>query len=208
MNPKISDDWFWQTDSEELLRARNEEMVVAYYWREHLLEHSYAMLHVFSRRYASQALEDYQFGPDVFYSKGKFVRTRRNNTAVLARRLNARKTILLKATPEATVWGDSAGYERVRIEKSQEETGGQAFMVRISRDWIEEDLEKRKLAAILCFNCYRYSERTLKELQMEPLHSVESDESMVFLREISSRADKRFRMRSRSLLMGKARDFA
>lgn len=196
------DAWFAQQDVlANVAKPIGEDGFIAvYHYHGSCLEHFYWSLRTCSRRYAKRVLDNPAYGLD--------------RSSVLTERYVSNRSGYVGRFKRH--WIKSAGLSEygARLQDhngnlvgSTSGTSGKwesESRISLRFDLLQADLESQRRVGVLCFSCYRYSERSLSELFVQAGEDRIRNDRMTYVQVYETRNDDRFRMTSRSMVMGKA----
>lgn len=196
------DSWFTQ---EDVLASANQPIgangfIDVYSYHGSCLEHFYWSFRTCSRRYAKGVLDNPAYGLD-------------RSSILTERYTSSRKGYVSRFKRH---WIESAGLREygTRLQdqngsltgSTMETTSNWKSESRLSLrfDVLQADLQAARRVGVVCFSCYRYSERSLSELSLRAGEDRVRNDRMTYVQAYEARSDDRFRMMSRSMMMGKA----
>lgn len=196
------DSWFTQ---EDVLASVNQPVDVngfidVYRYHGSCLEHFYWSFRTCSHRYAKGVLDNPAHGLDLpSLLTERYTRNRKSYMSRFKRH-----------------WIESVGLREYGIRLQDQNGNLTGSTMETTSNWksdsrlslrfdvLQADLQAARRVGVLCFSCYRYSERSLSDLSVRAGEDRVRNNRMTCVQAYEARSDDRFRMMSRSMMMGKA----
>lgn len=196
------DTWFEQQDvlASVTRPIGGDGLIAVNHYRGSCLEHFYWSLRTCSHGYAKRVLENPAYGSDQ-----PSVLTERyvSNRSGYAGRFKRHWIKAARLSEHGTRLQDHNGNLVGSIIETSSKWQSE-IRISLRFDVLQADLESQRRVGVLCFSCYRYSERSLSELFVQAGEDRIRNNRMTYVQVYETRSDDRFRMTSRSMVMGKA----
>lgn len=196
--------WFLQDDVQHWVSELPQAKFIPVYQRTYsLLEHETLRLLGVRRPSLDGALDATEYNTVVRNSDLGFHK-KSGGQVYCADRISTR--LFKRANSQARVdgWYDTATEQYLTKDESVEACGRSHRVIWIRRDILIEDLALKHRLGIITLSSFRFSERSLEEMSLSESRIVERGTNFILSRVFSENVTGHFRMRSLSLVEGKA----